>query len=123
MRTWLNGHLLQSPDEPSISVLDHGMIVGDGVFETIQISDNQPFALTRHLDRLQRSAAGLGIGKPDVDAIRDGIAATMDGQDIPFGKIRITVTSGTGPLGSPRGDAGLTQVVISEPSERPPDVA
>lgn len=99
------------------------MIVGDGVFETIQISRNQPFALTRHLDRLVRSADGLGIGRPDVAAIREGVAATMDGQDIPFGRVRITVTSGPGPLGSPRGSSGLTQVVISEPSPQPPDVA
>lgn len=123
MRTWLNGHLLQSPDEPSISPLDHGMIVGDGVFETVQISRNQPFALTRHLDRLTRSAGGLGIGKPDLGAIREGIAATMEGQDIEFGRIRITVTSGVGPLGSPRGNSGLTQVVIAEPAVRPPTVA
>jgi branched-chain amino acid aminotransferase len=123
MRTWLNGRLLESPDEPAISTLDHGIIVGDGVFETIQISRNQPFALTRHLDRLERSAAGLGIGRPDVAAIREGIAATMDGQDIGFGRIRITVTSGTGPLGSPRGSSALTQMVISEASKRPPDVA
>ncbi|MCW2838901.1 MAG: 4-amino-4-deoxychorismate lyase [Aeromicrobium sp.] len=123
MRTWLNGRLLRSPDEPSISALDHGMIVGDGVFETIQVSRNQPFALTRHLDRLVRSAEGLGIGKPDVPAIREGIAATMDGQDIGFGRIRITVTSGIGPLGSPRGSSQLTQVVIAEPSTQPPDVA
>ncbi|MBD8606129.1 aminotransferase class IV [Aeromicrobium sp. CFBP 8757] len=123
MRTWHNGRLLQSPDEPSISVLDHGMIVGDGVFETVQILRNRPFALTRHLDRLVRSAAGLGIGTPDVGAVREGIAATMDGQDIAFGRIRVTVTSGRGPLGSPRGDGELTHVVVSEPSTQPPPVA
>lgn len=123
MKTWVNGRVLQSPDEPAISPLDHGMIVGDGVFETVQISDNQPFALTRHLARLVRSAEGLGIGTPDVGAIREGIAATMDGQDIGFGRIRVTVTSGRGPLGSPRGDHGLTHVVISEPATRPPSVA
>lgn len=123
MRTWLNGRLLQSPDEATISPLDHGVIVGDGVFETIQISRNRPFALTRHLDRLVRSAKGLGIGTPDVGALREGVAATMDGQDIAFGRIRITVTSGTGPLGSPRGGTGLTQIVISEPCARPPAVA
>ncbi|MGA8988642.1 aminotransferase class IV [Aeromicrobium sp.] len=123
MKTWLNGDLLQSPDEPAISPLDHGMIVGDGVFETVQISRNEPFALTRHLDRLVGSAEGLGIGKPDIGAIREGIAATMAGQDIAFGRIRVTVTSGPGSLGSPRGSGGLTHLVISEPSTKPPDVA
>ncbi len=123
MKTWLNGRLLQSPDEPAISVLDHGIIVGDGVFETVKVELDQPFALTRHLDRLMRSAAGLGIGAPDLGAIREGIAATLDGQDLVFGRIRITVTSGPGPLGSPRGAHGLTTVVIAEPSERPPPVS
>ncbi|AWB92601.1 aminotransferase class IV [Aeromicrobium chenweiae] len=123
MRTWFNGQLLKTPDAPVISPLDHGVVVGDGVFETVQISGNQPFALTRHLDRLVRSAEGLGIGTPDVGAIREGIAATMDGEDIDFGRIRVTVTSGPGPLGSPRGDAGLTYVVISEPCSRPPAVS
>jgi branched-chain amino acid aminotransferase len=122
MRTWLNGQLLQSPGEPSISALDHGIIVGDGVFETIKVEGGDPFVLTRHLDRLVRSAEGLGIGKPDVGALREGIAATMDGQDLPFGRIRVTVTSGSGPLGSPRGSAGLTHVVIAEPCERPGSV-
>ena len=123
MKTWLNGRLLQSPDEPAISVLDHGIIVGDGVFETVKVELDQPFALTRHLDRLMHSAAGLGIGAPDLGAIREGIAATLDGQDLVFGRIRITVTSGPGPLGSPRGAHGLTTVVIAEPSERPPPVS
>lgn len=123
MRTWLNGRLLESPDEPSISALDHGIVVGDGVFETIQINADRPFALTRHLDRLVRSAEGLGIGTPDVGAVREGITATMDGQAIDFGRIRVTVTSGAGPLGSPRGSGALTHVVVSEPSQRPPSVA
>ncbi|GAA3531351.1 aminodeoxychorismate lyase [Aeromicrobium panaciterrae] len=119
----MNGKVLGSPDELAISALDHGIIVGDGVFETIKIEDGQPFALTRHLDRLVRSAGGLGIGKPDVGAIREGIDATMDGQDLPFGRIRLTVTSGLGPLGSPRGSAGLTHTVITEPCDRPPSIS
>jgi branched-chain amino acid aminotransferase len=122
MRTWVDGRLLQSPDEPAISALDHGMIVGDGVFETIKVEDDQPFALTRHLDRLVRSATGLGIGTPDLGAVREGIAATTDGQAIAFGRIRVTVTSGRGPLGSPRGSGPLTHTVVAEPCERPPSV-
>jgi branched-chain amino acid aminotransferase len=122
MRTWVDGRLLQSPDEPAISALDHGMILGDGVFETIKIEDDQPFALTRHLDRLVRSATGLGIGTPDLGAVREGIAATTDGQAIGFGRIRVTVTSGRGPLGSPRGSGSLTHTVVAEPCERPPSV-
>lgn len=123
MKAWLNGELLKSPAEPALSVLDHGVVVGDGVFETAAVVDGRPFALTRHLERLARSAEGLGIGRPDLDLLREGVAATMAGRRLDFGRIRITVTSGIGPLGSPRGDAGLTHVVITEPAERPPAVS
>ena len=123
MRAWVDGRLLESPRDRAISVLDHGLVVGDGVFETAAVIDGQPFALTRHLDRLVRSAEGLGLARPDVDAVREGVAATMSGQELPFGRIRITVTSGPGPLGSPRGDAGLTHVVVTEPAERPGPVS
>lgn len=123
MKAWLDGTLLESPEQPALSVLDHGLVVGDGVFETIAVEDGEPFALTRHLDRLVRSAQGLGIGTPDLALLRDGIAATMEGQELPFGRVRVTVTSGPGPLGSPRGDAGLTHVVVTEPAQRPPSVS
>ncbi|GAA3527867.1 aminodeoxychorismate lyase [Aeromicrobium flavum] len=104
-------------------MLDHGFVVGDGVFETAAVIDGQPFALTRHLDRLVTSAEGLGLGRPDVDGLRQGIEATLAGQELPFGRVRITVTSGPGPLGSPRGDSGLTHVVVTEPAERPGPVS
>jgi branched-chain amino acid aminotransferase len=47
----------------------------------------------------------------------------MEGQELPFGRIRVMVTSGIGPLGSPRGSSGLTQTVITEPCDRPPSVS
>lgn len=96
------------------------MIVGDGVFETVKVEAGRPFALTRHLDRLTRSAVGLGLTAPDHGAVREGVDATLNGQDINFGRIRITYTSGMGPLGSPRGDASATTVVITEPCAKPP---
>ncbi|EFQ83839.1 aminotransferase, class IV [Aeromicrobium marinum DSM 15272] len=123
MLAWVNGERLESPERPAIGVLDHGLVVGDGVFETVKVESGEPFALTRHLDRLERSARGLGIDPPDLGAVREGVAATLDGQDLPFGRIRITVTSGPGPLGSPRGDAGPTLIVVTEPCERPPSVS
>lgn len=123
MKSWINGELLETPGERALSVLDHGVVVGDGVFETAAVIDNQPFALTRHLDRLVNSAEGLGLDRPDVDLLREGIQATMAGQELPFGRVRITVTSGAGPLGSPRGSAGLTHIVVTEPAERPPSVS
>lgn len=123
MKAWLNGELLESPHDPAVSVLDHGIVVGDGVFETAAVVDGRPFALTRHLERLATSAEGLGIDRPDLDLVREGVEATLAGQELPFGRVRITVTSGAGPLGSPRGDSGLTHIVVTEPAERPPAVS
>ncbi|WP_229051202.1 aminotransferase class IV [Aeromicrobium sp. Leaf350] len=123
MRVWVDGRVLESPQERALSVLDHGLVVGDGVFETVKVEQGRPFALARHLERLSRSATGLGIGEPDLDAVRAGVVATLEGHDLPFGRIRITVTSGLGPLGSPRGDGDQTVVVATEPCDRPPAVS
>jgi branched-chain amino acid aminotransferase len=112
-KVWVNGELFD-PGEARISVFDHGLLVGDGVFETVKIAGGVPFALTRHLKRLARSAAGLGLRTPDTDAIRTGAAAVVassPGWDL--GRIRITYTSGTGPLGSDRGDEGSLAVVAA----------
>ena len=59
MRAWCNGELID-PSSPALSVLDHGVTVGDGVFEVLKVVDNTPFAITRHLRRMTRSAARPG---------------------------------------------------------------
>ena len=114
MRVWLNGRLLDDAEGPAIAVSDHGFTVGDGVFEAIKVVDGQPFALTRHLERLARSAAGLGLPEVDDDAVRRGVAAVLDGVDLPLGRIRITYTAGPSPLGSGRGDHPPTVVVAAD---------
>ena len=114
MRTWLNGSMLEAPDQPAVSVLDHGITVGDGAFETLKVVDGQPFALTRHLQRMARSLQGLGLTPPDDALLREGVAAVLDGEPGDL-RVRITVTAGPAPLGSERGDSGLTVAVASAP--------
>ncbi|UAL31252.1 aminodeoxychorismate lyase [Nocardioides rotundus] len=121
MRAWVNGRLLEAADEPALTISDHGFTVGDGVFEAIKVVDGEPFALTRHLARLQRSAAGLGLPEPDLDVVRRGVAAVLDDQDLPLGRIRITFTGGPAPLGSGRGDADPTLVVAADPIDPAPE--
>jgi branched-chain amino acid aminotransferase len=116
MRAWINGQTLDEPTQPAIGVTDHGLTVGDGVFEAVKVVDNTPFALTRHLARLQTSAGALGLPKVDTEEVRRGIAAVLDGQDLPIGRIRITVTGGPAPLGSGRGDAQPTVIVVAAPA-------
>jgi branched-chain amino acid aminotransferase len=108
---WING-ALHAPEDARVSVFDHGILVGDGVFETIKAVRGQAFALTRHLDRLAASAAGLGLPEPDLDAIRQGTLDVLAGApQWDLARIRITYTSGEGPLGSDRGTSGSTAIV------------
>lgn len=120
MRAWLNGSILDDPAAPAITVQDHGLTVGDGVFEAVKVVDGAPFALTRHLDRLARSADGLGLTGLDLDEVRRGVAAVLEGQDLPLGRIRITFTGGVAPLGSGRGDSPPTLVVVAAPMDPAP---
>jgi branched-chain amino acid aminotransferase len=118
MRIWLNGALRD--DEATVSPLDHGLTTGDGVFETIKIVDGRPFAVTRHLERLVRSAVGLGLPEPDVAQFEEGIAAVVKADpDIPFGRLRITYTGGVSPLSSDRGTSGPTMLVATQAINRP----
>ena len=109
MRAWLNGDLLADPTQAAVAVTDHGFTVGDGVFEAVKTLRGQPFALTRHLARLERSAAGLGLPAPDLDDVRRGVAAVVE--DDPIGRLRVTWTAGPHPMGSGRGGGPPTLVV------------
>ncbi|MFK4070095.1 aminotransferase class IV [Streptomyces sp. NPDC029674] len=123
MKIWLNGGL-QDLDDARVSVLDHGLTVGDGIFETVKSVEGRPFALTRHLARLAQSARGLGLPEPDLDEVRRACAAVLEANPLPLGRLRITYTGGLSPLGSDRGDQGTTLVVaLGEASRRPDTTA
>lgn len=111
MTVWINGNLIPD-DEARISIFDHGLVVGDGVFETVKVANGVPFALSRHLARLARSAAGLGLAEPDLDQIRAGALAAVEASEpVALARMRITVTGGISPLGSERGGNPLTAIV------------
>jgi branched-chain amino acid aminotransferase len=111
MRAWMNGDLLPDPTGAVLAVTDHGFTVGDGVFESIKTLHGRPFALSRHLDRLARSARGLGLDAPDEADVRRGIDEVLAGTSAPLGRLRITCTAGPAPMGSGRGDGPATVVV------------
>ncbi|MDQ0373855.1 aminotransferase class IV [Cellulomonas humilata] len=98
---WSNGRL-HGPEDLLLSGVDHGLTVGDGVFETCAVYDGTAFALSRHLRRLERSALGLGLAAPDEGAVREGVAAVLADAGPEVGRLRITLTGGPGPLGSHR---------------------
>jgi len=117
---WAGGRL-RDPAEPVLSAVDHGVTVGDGVFETCGVVDGVAFALTRHLDRLARSARGLGLADPDLGLIRDAVAAVLADPD-GLGRVRVTVTAGLGPLGSGRTPGAQSVLVVAGPAGGPAPV-
>jgi len=109
---WANGVLLDA-DAARISPFDHGVLVGDGVFETIRVYEGQPFAWRRHLDRLAHSAAGLAIALPDRGELRAAADAVLRANQLTEARLRITVTGGLAPLGSERGESPPTVLVAA----------
>ena len=109
---WANGVLLES-DAVRISPFDHGLLVGDGVFETIRVYDGRPFAWRRHLDRLAHSAVGLGLTVPDRADLRAAADAVLRANQLGEARLRITITGGLAPLGSERGESPPTVIVAA----------
>jgi branched-chain amino acid aminotransferase len=120
MRTWVNGALVEA-DEALVNVFDHGLTVGDGVFETAKVTDGVAFALGRHLDRLARSAEGMGLPTPDLDEVRTACSAVIAQAPVGLHRLRITYTGGISPLGSERGNEGATLVVAMSAATPPPE--
>src|SRR3954453_13209600 len=76
VKVWVNSGLVDEA-AATVSVFDHGITVGDGVFETAKVVDGVPFALTRHLDRLGNSASGLGL-VVDANLVRAAVDAVIE---------------------------------------------
>ncbi|MDG2426905.1 MAG: aminotransferase class IV [Acidimicrobiales bacterium] len=112
--SWINGELVPH-GEAALRADDHAVVVGDGVFETTKVIDGVPFALSRHLRRLRQSALGLRLKEPSEDLIRSAIDAVVKANP-DAGLLRITWSSGSGPLGSGRGEGPGTLVVSTSGS-------
>ncbi len=111
---WINGELVPE-DQARISPFDHGWLVGDAVFETLVIVGGMPFAARRHLERLAYSAEHLGVTVPDAGVLREAMIGVAAANGLDEGRLRVTVSSGTGPLGSSRGDSPPTATVAATP--------
>lgn len=119
MRVWIatrGGSALVESEDARLSAFDHGVTVGDGVFETVKVVEGSPLALTRHLHRLERSCSVLGLEAPDWSTIRDAVSSVIASDPLAsrLGRLRITHTGGAGPLASDREPGeGTTIVAIS----------
>lgn len=89
-----------APEDAKVSVLDHGLLYGDGIFEGIRIYGSMVFRLPDHLHRFATSAKAIGMKLPGgIDAVRDVVLATAREFDQEEGYIRLIVTRGVGELG------------------------
>lgn len=107
---------LASRHEQRVSASDHGLLLGDGLFETFLVRDGEVRDLDAHLARLRGSCERMGIELHHDDAALTAkaldAAATADGGQA---RVRITVTSGEGPAGFRRGSGLATVIVTASP--------
>lgn len=99
LKIWLNDGLVDGQDA-KISVFDHGLLYGDGVFEGIRVYSSKVFELDAHLKRLYQSAKviRLDIGMTP-NELADATRQTVKANNIVDGYIRLIVTRGVGSLG------------------------
>lgn len=94
----INGKLVPS-EEAMVSVFDHGLLYGDGVFEGLRIYGGKVFRLAEHLERLYESALAICLEIPiDLKAMTEATLAAVAANELEEGYIRLIVTRGVGTL-------------------------
>ena len=100
-------------ENAKISVYDHGLLYGDGVFEGMRIYGGKVFRLHDHLIRLFESALAIGLAIPmTIQAIADATNETVAKNDLDDGYIRLIVTRGSGSLGLDPNKCSDPQIII-----------
>lgn len=113
---WVNGSVVDA-DTPVVRATDHGLTVGDGVFETMTVAGGVPFALTRHIARLAYSAQRIGLEGVSDQLVREGVdavreAASSGPEPFDLTRMRLTLVSGPGPMSSVRGEGPSSLIVL-----------
>lgn len=99
LKIWLQDRLVDQEDA-KVSVFDHGLLYGDGVFEGIRVYDGKIFECNAHLVRLYESAKVIMLKIPmDIDALTEAAEQTVRANNIQDGYIRLVVSRGEGTLG------------------------
>ncbi len=112
LKVYVSGELKEKEDA-CISVYDHGLLYGDGVFEGIRAYGGRVFCCGEHIDRLYNSAKGIALNIPlSKKEIHDAILKTLDANGLSDAYIRVVVTRGTGTLGLDPAKCRDPQVII-----------
>lgn len=99
MKVFIGGKLVPEKDA-KVSVFDHGLLYGDGVFEGIRVYEGRVFALEEHIDRLIRSAKAIALEMPmSKKRLMEAVAETCRANKCRNGYVRLVVTRGVGTLG------------------------
>ena len=114
MQIYIDGTFFPE-SEAKVSVFDHGLLYGDGVFEGIRFYSGRVFRLEEHIERLYKSAAAICLVIPmDRKALTEALLETIRRNDLRDGYIRLVVTRGKGNLGlSPEHCPKPTIIIIS----------
>lgn len=112
MKIYLNGRFVPARDA-KVSVFDHGLLYGDGVFEGIRCYNGRVFMLGEHLDRLYRSAKAIALEIPmKKEALARAVVRTCKANRVRNGYVRLVVTRGVGTLGLNPYHCRAPQVII-----------
>ena len=115
MKIYLDGKFV-AKDKAVVSVFDHGLLYGDGVFEGIRVYDNLVFRLKEHIDRLYRSADAIDLKIPMTKTeAMEATIKTLKVNGLKNAYIRFVVTRGVGDLGlDPRKCPKATVFIITD---------
>jgi len=120
---WINGQIL-SENDAVIAAVDHGLLIGDGVFDTLAVRDGVLRFPERHFRRLRNGIDRLLIDPtPTADTLHSAIDELIATSGITRGRVRITVTPGAGGEGRSRGSAPTTMITIEQAAPAPSSVA
>ena len=112
MKIYIDGELLDEKDA-KISVFDHGLLYGDGVFEGIRFYSGRIFRLQEHLVRLYESARAIALTIPvSIEEMAEATLKTVAANGLRDGYIRLLVTRGVGTLGLDPDRCPLPSIII-----------
>ena len=112
MKIYLNDQLVDA-SEAKVSVFDHGLLYGDGIFEGIRLYNGCVFKLKEHLERLEYSAKSIMLEMPWTrQQISDAVCETCRANGLKDGYIRLVVTRGVGNLGLSIKNCDKPQLIV-----------
>lgn len=112
LQIYMNGQLVAKEDA-KVSVFDHGLLYGDGVFEGIRVYGGNVFLLEEHIERLYESASAIRLQIPIAPAeMSQAVDDTCKANNILDGYVRLVITRGAGSLGLDINKTSDPQVII-----------